>query len=249
LTDAAGFRATIGVLVSSPNTVLEHELYAMAPAGITFHAARLLTDGAQLGTEEGLTAAQEAMEEALGLAARQIASLEPDHVIAGMSLAPFKAGFAGHPDYVRELEASVGAPVTTSAAALVEALATLGAESIALLTPLTDSAGATVARYFEEAGLAVERVRNLACPSARAIAALDGAQIARELLDLGSGPMDAVVQIGTNLAVGRVAALVEALIGKPVVACNAALLKQGLRAVGVQDQLFGFGKLLEEPAR
>jgi hypothetical protein len=38
--DVLGYRAKIGVLVPSTNMILESELYAMAPHGVTFHTSR-----------------------------------------------------------------------------------------------------------------------------------------------------------------------------------------------------------------
>ena len=54
-----------------------------------------------------------------------------------------------------------------------------------------------------------------------------------------------ILQVGTALpVVARIAGL-EARHGKPIVACNAALYWQALRAAGIDDPIKGYGTLLE----
>ena len=58
--------------------------------------------------------------------------------------------------------------------------------------------------------------------------------------------VDAIVQVGTNLAMARLAAEAERWLGKPVVAINTATYWHALRANGIKDQAPGFGRLLAE---
>ena len=65
----------------------------------------------------------------------------------------------------------------------------------------------------------------------------------RALADAG---VEAIVQVGTDLAMVCLADEAERGLGLPVVAINAALLWHALRAGGVADQLRGAGTLLRE---
>jgi maleate isomerase len=58
--------------------------------------------------------------------------------------------------------------------------------------------------------------------------------------------VDAVVQVGTNLAAMRPAADAERMFGKPVLSINAVTYWHALRALGIDDRLSGFGRILEE---
>ncbi len=58
--------------------------------------------------------------------------------------------------------------------------------------------------------------------------------------------VEAIVQVGTDLAMVRQADEAERWLGLPVVVINAALLWHALRACGVADQLRGAGTLLRE---
>jgi len=58
--------------------------------------------------------------------------------------------------------------------------------------------------------------------------------------------VDALVQVGTNLSMVKLAAAAEFWLGKPVIAINAATYWHALRANGIADRITGFGRLLEE---
>jgi maleate isomerase len=66
------------------------------------------------------------------------------------------------------------------------------------------------------------------------------------LLELDGDDVDALVQVGTNLSMVRLAAAAELWLGKPVVAINTATYWHSLRANNIHDRLEGFGRLLAE---
>jgi len=57
--------------------------------------------------------------------------------------------------------------------------------------------------------------------------------------------VDAIVQVGTNLSMIRLAAAAELFLGKPVIAINTATYWHALRTCGITDRRAGFGSLLE----
>ena len=58
--------------------------------------------------------------------------------------------------------------------------------------------------------------------------------------------VDAIVQVGTNLSMVRLAAAAEIWLGKPVIAINTATYWHALRQNNVMDKIPGLGRLLEE---
>ena len=58
--------------------------------------------------------------------------------------------------------------------------------------------------------------------------------------------IDAILQVGTNLANAAVAAEAERWLGKPVLAMNVVTYWDALRRCGVEDRVFGYGRILEE---
>ena len=65
-------------------------------------------------------------------------------------------------------------------------------------------------------------------------------------LDGNGRDVDAIVQVGTNLSMVRLAAAAEMWLGKPVIAINTATYWHALRACGIKDRIEGFGRLLEK---
>jgi maleate isomerase len=65
------------------------------------------------------------------------------------------------------------------------------------------------------------------------------------LRKLDGDDVDAIVQVGTNLSMIRLAAAAEVFLGKPVIAINTATYWHALRAQGINDKIAGFGDLME----
>ena len=72
-------------------------------------------------------------------------------------------------------------------------------------------------------------------------------RVVGELMNPGEDPgaaFTAIIQLGTNLRFGRLAAELEAELAKPVWAVGTVIYWHALRAMGIQDQSEGFGTLL-----
>ncbi len=63
---------------------------------------------------------------------------------------------------------------------------------------------------------------------------------------LNTDDVDALVQVGTNLPMARLAATMEKRLDKPTIAINTATYWHALRQNGIDDKVSGFGKLLDE---
>ena len=101
-------------------------------------------------------------------------------------------------------------------------------------------------RFFEDSGFAVARVKGLRCGGPVLIAHTPEAAIRDAIVEVDGPDTDAVVVVGTNLPMARVAAMAEFWLGKPVVALNTATYWHALRQCGVEDKVRGFGRLLAE---
>lgn len=83
-------------------------------------------------------------------------------------------------------------------------------------------------------------------PSWTGIAQITEARCREVLRQLEGPDVDAIVQVGTNLSMVRLAAAAELWLDKPVIAINTATYWHALRANGIQDKIPGFGRLLAE---
>ena len=103
----------------------------------------------------------------------------------------------------------------------------------------------SVRHYFEEAGFTIPRLIGLKCPSPVQIAHTPQSVIVETLRALDGDDVDAIVQVGTNLAAISVCAEAERWLHKPVLAINAVTYWDALRRSGVDDRVTGFGSVLE----
>jgi maleate isomerase len=104
--DLLGYRLKIGVVVPSTNTVMEPELYGIAPPGVTFHIARMYLAQSAIGSPEEVRAVVEAFQSALGTAVRDVPTMEPDHLLIGVSALSFLGGAEGHQRFKAGLQVS-----------------------------------------------------------------------------------------------------------------------------------------------
>ena len=81
--------------------------------------------------------------------------------------------------------------------------------------PVGDS---QVVRFFTDCGYEVVRLKGLKCESPVLIAHVQADTLEAAIREVDGDDVDAVVQVGTNLAMARVAAEAEERSGKPVVA-------------------------------
>ena len=136
---------------------------------------------------------------------------------------------------------SVGSHSTTAA---LQAYG--GIKRIAVLSPYWPVMNEAVIGYFRDMGFTVVRDIALQCTSWTAIAQVTPAQCRDALRKLDGDDVDALVQVGTNLSMIRLAAAAEVWLGKPVIAINTATYWHALRASGIQDRMEGFGRLLSD---
>lgn len=113
---------------------------------------------------------------------------------------------------------------------------------MACLSPYYPVANRGVAAFLCDYGYDVRRDACLRCPTWTAIAEVPEKELERRMRALDGD--DALLQVGTNLSMMRLAARLEDELGKPVIAVNTATYWHALRANGIGDRMEGFGRLL-----
>ncbi len=245
--DAIGYRANLAVLIPSTNTVVEAEYNQMAPPGVTIHAGRMYVEHPALDSNEATVQLLADVRADVPRAVRDVVTLRPDHVVMGMSAPTFYGGLAGCRAYEQEIrELTGGVPVTSGPAALVRALDVLDVQTIAVLSPYQPINDEQVVNYFEEAGRSITGYEGMRTGSATAIADLTEDDVRPKLQSLAATGAGAIVQVGTNLAMARLADEAERWLGIPVLAINAASMWSALRDLDITDAVPGFGTLLRD---
>jgi maleate isomerase len=105
---------------------------------------------------------------------------------------------------------------------------------------------AQVRRFFEDCGFEIVSLKGLKCGSPVQIAHVTEKQLRNAIVEVDDSAVEAIVQVGTNLAMARLAGIAEFWIDKPVIAINTAIYWHALRQSGVTDRVPGFGSLLGE---
>jgi maleate isomerase len=245
--DGWGSHARIGVLVPHNDVVPESEFWAMAPEGVSIHAARVPL-GWRSGSEPPL----------IGLDAVQ-AFAEPPHVdevaalLAGASLDVINYAFTSSsyilgPDGDVALKSRLeqrthGIPVLISCLSAALALRTLGLHRLALIHPPwfpaeIDRLGA---EYFRNQGFEVVHA---------AAAQIEGGQLAIEpskVYEWACAHVPAAAEAlflggGGFRVVGAIQALEKAL-GRPVLSANQVLVWHALRLARVAVPVVNYGQI------
>jgi maleate isomerase len=248
MTDVLGWRHRFGVLGPSTNTVVQPDMDAMRPVGVTNHYSRIFTPNATAISDDSFMAGARLIGDNTLDSVASVMTSEPDSLVMGMSAVTFFGGVQGANAFQAKLEeASGGLPVSIGSHASAAALRAFGdVRRVAFMSPYFPAANTEVRRYLEEAGFTVVRDRCLRCRSWTGIAAVQPPAIRACWRELDGDDVDAILQVGTNLSAIRLAAAAELWLGKPVIAINTAIYWHALRANGIMDKIDGFGRLLAE---
>jgi maleate isomerase len=245
MTDQLGYRGRIAIVVPSTNTSCQPESEMLRPPGVTNHTGRISIKERPLTTEQAFMEHVQAMREGMRAGIDQVMTCQPTHVIMGVALEAFWGGVKAADELQGELAQRSGVGVSMGSTATVAALRAFGAKNIAVLTPHQPRGDEQVRNYFEEAGFPIKRLIGLKCPSPVQIAHTTPQQVIAALRELDGDDVDALVQVGTNLAAIKLCAAAEQFFAKPVLAINATTYWDALRRSGVQDRIHGYGSLLE----
>ena len=233
MADTLAPRGVIGVMTPAMNTVVQPELEMLRPQGVTNQMQRFRLGGERIS--------EDLIEEA-----GKLMDCSPAAVAIGLTTDAGPGGVAKLALRCRELADAIGVPVCNASEANHAALSALGASRIAVVTPFTAKVDRIVRANVEEAGFEVVAIKGAEAPSLPAICETPLEDIRSVVRDVARSDCDAVLQVGTALPVVALLDELESETGKPVVACNAAVYWQTLRAAGITDRIAGFGRLLAE---
>jgi len=247
--DVLGWRRKFGVLGPSTNTIVQPDFEMMRPPGVTNHYSRIFTPNAQAVSNDTFMAGTQVLGENTLEAVRSVMSCSPDYLVMGMSAVTFYGGAKGADEFQSKVEKAAGVSISIGSHSCTAALQAYGGiRRIAVLSPYYPVANEQVIRYFTDSGFEVVRDLCLECKSWTGIAEVPPELLRERLIELnGNGKdVDAIIQVGTNLSMVRLAAAAEMWLGKPVIAINTATYWHALRANKIMDRIEGLGRLLEE---
>lgn len=236
-----GWKARIGLIVPSTNTVNEPEFWNMAPEGVSIYTARAMLSGPQ--SEDSYRK----MADEVNGAADQLATAEVDVIAYGCTSGSFICPMSEITD---SMARRADAPAVTAAGAVVAALKSLGARKIAVATPYIQFVNDREVAFLREHGLEATSLHSLDMghtqEERRAIGRVPAEAVFRLARAADRPDADALFISCTNLASAQLIAEIEAELGKPVVTSNQACLWACLRLLGLRVSVGGYGRLLAE---
>ena len=246
MVDALGWRKVFAVIGPSTNTIVQPDMEAMRPAGVTNHYRDIFVEDPEALSDEAFMAGAQKISDGMKEALSTALTCRPDYLVLGVSAISFKGGLEGATAFVDQVRDFTGLEISVGSLATADGLKAYGGiRRISFVSPYYPAANAQVRQFFTDCGFEVVRDIPLRCTSWTNIARVTEDRLRGVLTELDGPDVDAIVQVGTNLSMVRLAAQAEVWLDKPVVAINAATYWHALRANGLKDRIAGLGRLLE----
>lgn len=239
----------IGQIVPSSNVTMETEIPALfrareaiAPESFTFHSSRMRMKKV---TREELAAMDNDSDRcALELSDAAVDVLGYACLVAIMSMGKGYHRQSEARLHQRTVENGRGAPVITSAGALIEGVKALKAKRVALVAPYMKPLTQMVVGYIEEEGIEVADWLALEIPDNLEVAAQDPANLLQhykrlDLTGIDALVLSACVQMPSLPSIQKV----EDAIGLPVVSAAICTAYQMLSRLGLSTAIPGAGAL------
>ena len=240
-----GYRARIGLIVPSSNTVCEPEVAALCPAGVAAYAARVLFEP----TLDGLRAMKNHVERAsLELSSEGICQI----IAFCCTVGSMMGGVEGEEELLHLIEETAGIPAITTATAVSAAFDVLQVKRVAVATPYTSEINLSEKESLERRGIDVTDIRghheSLAPRQLKndMIGRLTPEDAYAMAQKVNGHDNEAIFISCTNFRAIEIIERLERDTGKPVVSSNQATLWYALRKLRIKDRITAFGRLLEE---
>lgn len=231
-----GWKARIGLLLPSLNTVTEPEFNAMIPEGVSVHTARLLLRLPL--SSEGLREMAKDTEKA----AQTLASAGVKIISFACTSGSLVNGFGGDQELIRHIERLTGIQATTTSTAVIAAFKKLGVRNVAVGTPYNEEVNQAEKSFFEAHGIKVVSMKGLDIHGAEL--ASTSPEVTYDLAcEVNTPGAHAVFISCMGFKSITVIERLEGNLNKYVFSSNTATMWDILKRLGIQDQPKGYGKL------
>lgn len=244
MTDTLGNRLKFGIIIPSTNTTVQPEMDAMRPPGVTNQVGRIPMENLSFESDADFEKIVR-ISSTVDQTAIALMTCEVDHFIMGVAPDAFWEGENAGEKLKSEIREATGLEMTVASDAMLAAFEAYGGiKRIAAIAPFEPERD--IAAFYTSHGYEVVGVKGMGATSAVNISHVSEARLRDAVLELDGPNVDAIIQVGSNLPMARVAAEGEKWLGKPVISANAATYWHALRTNGIKDQVRGQGRLLAE---
>ncbi len=239
-----GWRARMGILIPSGIVATEPELARMTPEGVSCHYHRIAFRGE--GSDSEVLATLRKVEQSIGEATEMICHVRPSVVALTGTGVSFVGGYGYDQKIIQQIKAkSGGLPATTTSSAVIDALKKLGVKKISMATPYLEPVAKIGMKFVEGNGMQVLDLKWLG-KAGFEIAEISGETLYHLVKAVDRPESEAIFISCTTLHTIEIIRFLEADLKKPVITSNQATFWKMLRLAGVNDQIEGFGQLLEK---
>ncbi|MBT5051492.1 MAG: maleate cis-trans isomerase [Rhodospirillaceae bacterium] len=240
-----GWRARLGRINPSPETVGDEEWRRLCPDGTTVVSTRMFIEAVD---SDGLTAMVGNVERA----AKELATARPDVILMAGTAGAFNGGPGFDRELSRRIEDASGVPGTTTMTAVLEALDALDIQRIAVATSYIASVDESLAAVLRASGRDVVLIRGMDILKSIDMGDISPEAVyrfARETVAAAEGADGCLLSCGNWRTLESVTPL-EAEFGIPVITSNQAGIWQSLRMADVSTQdVSGGGRLFSLPGK
>lgn len=234
-------RLRIGLLIPPPNVTMEPEFREIIPPHITIHATRISRSTDKV-TVDSLLEMERNTEEA----ARLLAMTRPNVIIFGCTSGSLIMGVGWDRKIIEKIATVTPIPAITTSTAVVEALNSLKAKKIAILTPYIEEINEREKGFLEGNGFQVLKIAGLGISDSPKIAEVPLSEVHRLAVQTNEKEADALFISCTNFPTIGIIDRLERELGKPVVTSNQASAWYALKRMGKKERIKGFGSLFDK---
>jgi maleate cis-trans isomerase len=225
-----GWRARIGRINPSPETVGDEEWRRLMPDGVIVVSTRMFIERVDADSLTGMVTHVER-------AARELATARPDVILMAGTAGAFNGGLNFDSQLSRRIEqASGGLTSTTTMTAVLQALKALRVQRLGIATSYIASVDAALANVVTGSGLSVAGAKGMGILKSIDMGDVRPEQTYRFARSVFEGMPDAdgyLISCG-NLRTLEIISTLEQDFGKPVISSNQAGLWHALRLAGVK---------------
>ncbi len=239
-----GERGRIGLITLATDASVLPEYQRAMPPGVAVYPAPIVLPRGEV-TPAAL--AEMLAGDALERAAELLVWAEVGVILFACTSGSLVHGPGWDRELIGRIERTSGVPGLTTATAVLAALRALDRERVAVATPYIDALNAIEADFLAAAGFDVVAIEGLGCGTDPEIGRLgpDDAMALAARVDRPEA--DGIFISCTNFHCLEAIAPLEARHGKPVVTSNQAGAWAALRAIGIDDEVSGLGRLFALP--
>ncbi len=218
----------------------EEEVQKILPAGVSLHVTRMRLKTATY--EEELHFADNVEEPAILLADAAV-----DVIAFNNTLGSLMRGRGYDQEIIERIVRATGIQATTSITAVVDGLRTLEVKKLILVAANLEILVNIERKFLEDSGFEVLQSRGLSMDNVAQEYDTEPSYWREQLKAMKHPQAEGYFLSCGGIRVVDVVEQLEADLGKPVITSNQALAWHGLRKIGINESIPGFGRLLKLP--